>query len=154
VLLIVLLAAAAWLGYPYFEPLLAAWRAPEPAAPATATPPPPPAAPADAPKAAEAAAGETAAPAAGETLELKIDVGRPTTVTIIADGKTVLDREMKSGERERFQAKQSFEVRVGNSSAVLLELNGQTVPPLAAPGEAGNITLTHKDLKRLQGSQN
>jgi len=153
-LLIVVIGVGGWLGYRYYGALITAWRAPELAAPAAAPPPPPPAP-------AQATTAETPSPeqtpgaaAAGEALELRIDVGRPTEVTIIADGKTVLNREMRAGERERFPARESFEVRVGNSSAVLLELNGQTVPPLAAPGEPGRVTLTHKDLKRLQSSQN
>jgi cytoskeletal protein RodZ len=151
-LLIVVIAAGAWLAYRYYGPLIAAWRAPVPAAPVKTSPPLPP--PAAAPAKTSEPAAEVMPAAPQETLELKISAGRPTYVTVIADGKTVLDRQIKSGEQERIQAKESFEVVVGNSSAVLLELNGQTVPPLAAPGEPGRVTLTHKDLKRLRSSQN
>ncbi|HEX9760998.1 MAG TPA: helix-turn-helix domain-containing protein [Candidatus Acidoferrales bacterium] len=133
--LLALLAFAGWYLYDDVAPLVAAWRAP---APPPSAPPPTPAA--------GSAAAETA-PATPQLLELKIDIGRPTRVTITADGATVFEGQLNSGESRKFQAKESFEVSVGNSSAVLLELNGQTVPPLASPGEPGRITLTHKDIK-------
>lgn len=152
-LLLIVLGVGGWLGYRYYGSLIATWRAPVPTAPKT-SPPPPPAVEASPSAAAQPPAETPSAPTNAEPLELKIDVGRPTQVTVVADGKTVLNREMKSGERESFQAQVSFEIRVGNASAVLLELNGQTVPPLAAPGEPGRVTLTHKDLKRLQRTQN
>lgn len=40
-----------------------------------------------------------------------------------------------------------FEVTAAGSSAVLLELNGKAMPPIAAPGASGTITLSQKDLR-------
>jgi len=40
-----------------------------------------------------------------------------------------------------------FEVTAGDSSAVLLELNGKAMPPLGAPGSSGTMVLTQKDLR-------
>lgn len=150
---LVLLAGGGWLAYREAKPLIEAWRNPAPSVPAPA-PPSAPAVPAT-----DNAGGTPAAPAAAApapatgTLELKIDAGRGTTLKVIADGKTLFDGPISSGEQKRFQAREKFEVSTGNSSALLLELNGQTVPPLGPPGEAGSVTLTHKDVKKTAGGQ-
>ena len=38
-----------------------------------------------------------------------------------------------------------------DSSAVLLELNGEAMPPASAPGTSGTITLTRKNLRQASG---
>jgi cytoskeleton protein RodZ len=82
-----------------------------------------------------------------EPLQLLVSTGSPTRVRIIADGKLMLDAELASGENRHFTASDKFEVFAGNSSAVLLELNGRAMPPLGAPGASGTITLDRKDLR-------
>jgi cytoskeletal protein RodZ len=86
-------------------------------------------------------------PSADVPLELKIQAGKPADVKIIADGKTVFEGHLEIDQQESFTARDSFEVASSESSALFLELNGQTVPPLGTPGEPGHITLTHNDLK-------
>ena len=81
------------------------------------------------------------------TLQLKIEAGKTTHITVIADGKTIFDDQLNAGENRRFQATQQFQVAAQDSSAVLLELNGQTMPPLGAPDQPGTATLTREDLK-------
>ncbi len=84
-------------------------------------------------------------------LELAVSAGKPAQVSVIADGKSVFDGKMTAGETRRFQAQARFEVAASNSSALLLELNGQTVAPMGPPGQPGKITLTRKDLKKTPG---
>jgi cytoskeleton protein RodZ len=84
-------------------------------------------------------------------LELKAEAGKPTQVKIVADGTTVFSGRLTPGQSQTFQAREKFEVSANESSAILLELNGQTVPPLGPPGQAGSITLTKNDLKKTQG---
>jgi cytoskeleton protein RodZ len=86
-----------------------------------------------------------------ETLELKAEAGKPADVKIVADGSTVFSGRLAPGQSQTFQAQEKFEVSTSEPSAILLELNGQTVPPLGAPGHAGSITLTKNDLKKTQG---
>ena len=86
-------------------------------------------------------------------LELKIDVGRATSLTVVADGKTLFDGRIEAGQQQRFQAKEKFEISARDSGAVLLEMNGQTMPPLGPPGSPGRITLTRRDLERSPGGQ-
>lgn len=150
-LLLAALAAGGWFAWREAMPLVRAWRNPgpstvppasSPAASKRATPSKPAAPPAAEP-----------VPAGAGPLTLKIEAGRATALKVVVDGKTQFDDRIDSGEQKRFEAKQKFEIFVGNSSAVLLELNGQTVAPLGPPGEAGTVTLTHKDVKKSSGGQ-
>ncbi|HVO56401.1 MAG TPA: RodZ domain-containing protein [Dongiaceae bacterium] len=107
------------------------------------------------PPAATPAEGLPASPATtlprDVTLNLSVAASAATRLRVVADGVVVLDAEIASGENRRFSAKDSFEVSAADSSAVLLELNGQTVPPLGAPGSSGKIVLTAKDLGQATG---
>jgi len=69
-------------------------------------------------------------------------------VRILADGRLLFDGEFLSGESRHFHATGEFEVAAADSSAVLLELNGQAMPPLGAPGASGTMTLGRKDLRQ------
>lgn len=166
------LAAGGWFGWHKY----AAWNAAShKAAPAPVQQSPPPAAlegaqPAAAsntaaansvptPRGTDAAAGSVPAipapaPAEVVTLELNLAAGKDTEVRVRADGKSVLDGKMNAGRSQRFQAQDKFEVWARDSSAVLLELNGQTVPPLGPPGSPGSVTLTRQDLKKPTGGNN
>lgn len=86
-----------------------------------------------------------------ETLQLKIDAAKSTTVKIIADGATAFDGRIEARTARTFTAKEKFEVTVGDSFALLMELNGQAVAPIGPPGQPGSITLTRKDLVKTEG---
>ena len=88
---------------------------------------------------------------ADSSLDLSVSTSAPTRVRILADGKLLLDTELPAGETRHFSAKQQFEVTAGDSSAVLLELNGQAMPPLGAPGSSGTMVLSQKDLRQASG---
>lgn len=100
---------------------------------------------------AEAGASSPMAANAADRLRLKVEAGKPADVRIIADGKTIFSGLIHAEEKQQFEAKGSLEVRASEASALLLELNGQTVPPLGPPGQAGSITLTRKDLRPRAG---
>lgn len=85
------------------------------------------------------------------SLDLSVSTSAPTRVRVMADGKLLLDTELPAGETRHFAAKQQFEVTAGDSSAVLLELNGQAMPPLGAPGASGTMVLSQKDLRQASG---
>jgi cytoskeletal protein RodZ len=88
---------------------------------------------------------------AAPVLDLSVSTSAATRVRIVADGKLLLDTELPASETRHFSATQQFEVSVGDSSAVLLELNGQAMPPLGAPGASGTIVLSQKDLRQAPG---
>jgi cytoskeletal protein RodZ len=84
-------------------------------------------------------------------LDLSVSTSAATRVRILADNKLLLDRELPAGETRHFSAHQQFEVTAADSSRVLLELNGQAMPPLGAPGASGTIVLSPKDLRQASG---
>jgi transcriptional regulator with XRE-family HTH domain len=85
------------------------------------------------------------------SLDLKIEAGKPADLKVIADGRPVYDGHVEAGNVMRFDAKDSLEISTSESSALLLELNGQTVAPIGLPGQSGSVTLTQKDLKPAVG---
>jgi cytoskeleton protein RodZ len=90
----------------------------------------------------------TSSSPASSSLDLSVSSSAATRVRIVGDGKLLLDTELLVGDTRRFSATQRFEVTAGDSSAVLLELNGQAMPPLGAPGASGTMVLSQKDLRQ------
>ncbi|MGO9641036.1 MAG: helix-turn-helix domain-containing protein [Candidatus Acidiferrales bacterium] len=99
-----------------------------------------------APAPAPAAASDLTAP-----LTLKIEAGKSTTVRVMADGVDVFDGKVSAGSSQTFQATGEFQISVRDAGALLLELNGQTLPPIGPPGKAGEITLSHDTLAHATG---
>jgi cytoskeletal protein RodZ len=93
-------------------------------------------------------AEDPASPSTMAALDLSVSTSAATRVRVLADGKLQLDADLPAGETRHFSANQQFEVTAGDSSAVLLELNGQAMPPLGAPGASGTIVLSQKDLRQ------
>jgi len=99
------------------------------------------------PVAADPAAGESPqAPAV--PLDLSVSTSAATRVRILSDGQKVLDADLPAGETRHFSANRQFEVTAADSSAVLLELNGQAMPPVGAAGASGTMVLSQKNLRQ------
>jgi len=114
------------------------------------TPPASPSSAMDASPAVSTSSASAVVPNTGP-LELKMDAGKPTEVTIFADGERVFDGHVEPGDSHQFEAKDNFRITSSEASALLLELDGQTLPPIGTPGEPGSITLTRKDLTNDPG---
>jgi cytoskeleton protein RodZ len=84
-------------------------------------------------------------------LDLAVSTSAATRMRIVSDGTVVLDAELPAGESRHFSARDRFEVTAADSSAVLLELNGQAMPPLSAPGTSGTMVLSQQDLRQASG---
>jgi cytoskeletal protein RodZ len=84
-------------------------------------------------------------------LDLSVSTSASTRVRVVADGTVLLDSDLLAGENHHYSANQQFEVTAGDSSAVLLELNGQAMPPVGTPGASGTIVLSQKDLRQAPG---
>jgi len=95
---------------------------------------------------------ESPAASAGQ-MELKVEAGETSTVSVLADGKVVFSGTLEAQRTLTVHAKTSFTVSSSKSNAVLLELNGHTVAPLGPPGEPGKITLTRDNLKSSPGDE-
>jgi cytoskeleton protein RodZ len=87
-----------------------------------------------------------AATSPAATLDLRIATASPTHVRVTADGRVAFD--FQSGQSRVFAARERPEATAANSSALLLNLNGQSVAPLAAPSSSGTIVLTKNDLRQ------
>src|SRR6202040_1970685 len=100
-----------------------------------------------------AALAASASPSGTETrgLELKIEAGKETSVSVSADGSKVFEGSMIAGQSRTFTAQDAIDISAKDAGALLLELNGQTLAPLGPPGQPGNITLTRGDLKPSGG---
>ena len=73
---------------------------------------------------------------APDTMRLVIDVSDDSWVTLDADGKTVINDELRHGERRVVEAKDSFHFRtVGNAAGLKLALNDVPLPPLGRDGQ-------------------
>lgn len=101
-------------------------------------------APAGNPLAADPSAGTEA----NVVLDLALSTSAATRVRVVGDGRLLIDEAVPTGETRHFSASRQFEVTAADSSAVLLELNGRAMPPIAAPGASGTITLSQKDLRQ------
>jgi cytoskeleton protein RodZ len=94
---------------------------------------------------------QNSVPTSPVPLELSVSTSAATRVRVVADGKVVLDAELRSGENRRFNATNRFEVSAKDSSLVLLELNGTMMAPLGTPGSSGRIVLSANDLRQVHG---
>ncbi len=95
----------------------------------------------------------SANPSGTETrgLELKIEAGKETSVSVSTDGNKVFEGSMIAGQSRTFTAQDAIDISAKDAGALLLELNGQTLAPLGPPGQPGNVTLTRSDLKPSGG---
>ena len=80
--------------------------------------------------------------------ELSISTSTTTRVRVLADGKVQLGGDLLAGETLHFSPNQPLEVTAGDSSVVLLDLKGQAIPPVGAPGASGTIVLSQMDLRQ------
>jgi cytoskeleton protein RodZ len=89
--------------------------------------------------------------AAARALELKVEAGKETAVSVSADGSKVFEGNMIAGQSRTFTAQDAIDISAEDAGALLLELNGQTLAPLGPPGQGGNATLTRGDVKATGG---
>ncbi|OLB21359.1 MAG: hypothetical protein AUI12_07635 [Acidobacteria bacterium 13_2_20CM_2_57_6] len=99
------------------------------------------------PQSGSATTGPTQQSSTAALLDLSVSTFAATHIRIIADNKLVFDGQLPAWKNRHFSAHQQFEVTAGDSTAVLLELNGKAMPPLGAPGASGTMVLSQKDLR-------
>ena len=94
----------------------------------------------------EPAATKPAAP-----LDLEVTATESMRLRVVADGSVEFDGELPSGESRHFSGFDRLELTPTDSSAMLLNLNGQRVRPLGTPGSSGTIVLTRNGLRQATG---
>jgi cytoskeleton protein RodZ len=83
-----------------------------------------------------------------QRLDLAVSTSGQTRVRVVADGRIVLDSRLPAGEKRRLFAKNQFVVSAAHPDMVLLEMNGQAMPPLTSVGASGTMVLSQKDLRQ------
>jgi len=99
------------------------------------------------PQSSSPSTSSTEQPSTAALLDLSVSTFAATHIRIVADNKLLFDGELPAWKNRHFSARQQFEVTAGDSTAVLLELNGKAMPPLGAPGASGTMVLSQKDLR-------
>jgi cytoskeletal protein RodZ len=132
---------------------LAAQSAPPAVAQPQAEAPPAslPAVPSVASRAVGGRAAENPPSAVVEGLQLRIQAGKTTTVTVLADGSRIFRGKIAAGQSRTFEARSAFEISARDGGALSLELNGRTLAPFGRPGKRGKVTVTRSDLKAPAG---
>jgi hypothetical protein len=85
-------------------------------------------------------------------LRLSVEVTGNSWVSLDADGKSVLNDELKAGDKRTFEANDAFRFRtIGNAAGLTLTLNGTRVPPLGEDGDViKNKTFDRDALRELR----
>ena len=102
---------------------------------------------------------ETAAPNAarslttstGASLDPEITARSATRLRVTAHGRVAFDGDFPPGEDRHFAAEDRLEVTAANPTALLLNLNGQSLLPRASSGSSGTIVLTKTDPRQAKG---
>jgi cytoskeleton protein RodZ len=97
------------------------------------------------------AGGDASTSGTTPMLDLKLEAARAADVKVVADGKPAFEGHMDARQVYRFTAMDALEISSSESSAIVLELNGQAVAAGGQLGQPGSVTLTHKDLKPATG---
>jgi cytoskeleton protein RodZ len=95
--------------------------------------------------------GDVSISGTAPTLDLKLEAAKAADIKVVADGKPVFEGHVDARQVYRFTAMDSLEISSSESSAIVLELNGQAVASGGQPGQPGLITLTQKDQKPAAG---
>ena len=109
--------------------------------------------PANPPRAANSDASSVFAASTGAptSLVLRLQAVRDADVTIVADSKPSFSGRMNAGDVKQFAAVDSIQIISSEASAILVDLNGQTVTLPGQPAQPSSTTLTQKDLKATPG---
>jgi cytoskeletal protein RodZ len=94
---------------------------------------------------------KTKVPDAFGSLDLTVEARKAADVKIVADGATVFEGHVEQGASKQLSARESFVISSSDAAALFLELNGQAMPQMGAPGQAGRVTLTRSDLRTADG---
>jgi hypothetical protein len=86
-------------------------------------------------------------------LRLSIEVTGDSWVSLEADGKSVLNEELKRGDKRAYEANDELKFRtIGNAAGLVLTLNGARVPPLGGDGDVVKNHVFNRDsLLQLRG---
>jgi hypothetical protein len=95
--------------------------------------------------------GNAAAAATKPYFQMKIEAGKNARIRVVADRRLIYTGRIAAGDTRRYRARNTFEIFSSDSGAVLIELEGQTMPPLGPSGQPGGATFTRRDVEAAAG---
>jgi transcriptional regulator with XRE-family HTH domain len=95
--------------------------------------------------------GNAAASAMKPYFQMKIEAGKNARIRVVADRRLIYNGRIAAGDTRRYRARNTFEIFSSDSGAVLIELEGQTMPPLGPSGQPGGATFTRRDVEAAAG---
>jgi cytoskeleton protein RodZ len=90
---------------------------------------------------------------ASELLHLTMELTGDSWITLEADGKTVVNDELKAGDKRLFEAKDGFRFKtIGNAGGVVLTLDDRRLEPLGPQGKVKHdVILDRQSLEQHAG---
>jgi cytoskeletal protein RodZ len=110
---------------------------------------PPPAAPATSEPAGTGTESTPAAQVEAQRIVLQLHADQGCWVQISADGRSVLSRNLTSGETQTIEAEREVALQFGNAGAISWTINGRAAKPLGALGEVKRATITLETLTQF-----
>jgi cytoskeletal protein RodZ len=123
-----------------------------PAVESPAEPAPAAADPAKAPGDAVPATSEPSGPAGTGPFRLELEARRNCWVSATVDGKPVLSRLLRRGERETLAASDSIVLRIGEPGALRYSIDGREGRPLGRSGQPVTVRMTRDTLQEFVSS--
>ncbi len=107
--------------------------------------------PANQPPATEPAAATTPVPAEPPpgTIRLSFEVVENCWMSLKGDGTNVYSDTLKPGDTPFFDAKEQFEMVLGNAGGIKLKINGRPAKPLGAPGAVVKVLINSANIPEL-----
>lgn len=93
--------------------------------------------------ASEQEAGREEVPSEALTVGVEVE-GAPAWIRVRSDSETVYEQVAEPGFSRTFQAQRVVGIRAGDAGAVSVEINGQEIGPLGAPGQVLDRSFTLK----------
>jgi cytoskeleton protein RodZ len=102
----------------------------------------------------KAVATATAPAPAGDVLRLTLELTGDSWISLEADGKSVVNGDVRAGETRSFEARDSFVFRtIGNAGGVVVTLNDYRLEPLGRTGKVRrDIVLNRQFLEEHAGA--
>jgi cytoskeletal protein RodZ len=96
----------------------------------------------------------TSSAAADQTLHLVIEARARSWIVLEADGKTIFNDEMRTGDRAAYDAKEHFRFRtIGNAGGIALTLNDVALQPLGGDGDVVHDKVLDRELLARERSE-
>jgi cytoskeleton protein RodZ len=82
-------------------------------------------------------------------IHLQFQVVQPCWISVISDGNRIPSKTIQPGDDPSYNAKEHFEIILGNAGGVNLKINGKPAKPLGKPGEVLRLLINAQNIPDL-----